>query len=831
MPWPTPSDYLEAMQNPRTSLGDAELQTGRPEEDKLGLPRPRGGSFASVYKVICSSRLWAVRCFLKEFLDQQERYAAISAHLAKSNFPFATHFQFVKQGIRVKGIWYPVIKMEWVQGEEFIRYVESNIKSPQKLLALGRNVVEIARMLKLESVAHGDLQHGNILIANGKPKLIDYDGMYVPAFKRNWITHEAGHPNYQLPRDEKDFGPGLDNFSVWVIYLSLKALSIRPSLWTQFKGGDDCLLFRRKDFEAPAQSLLLKELKGIPELQALANNFQSLLSRSPLDIPLFDPDSQPEGPKLGSGWMASHHPPLDQIPRPKDKYIRPNVPPAHNPTPWPTTIAQTIPPKPAKPSILVSPPMWGGPTGLAPIPPQPGDPTPHQPWFYGSPTGLAPIPPQPPMPSILHSPPAWGGPTGLPHLPEKPILTLVLFSPPSAMSVPPNEKKILGFTALGAGVLFMLLLPIAPLLDAINSRLVNAANVLKFFPLLVFLVLGALWLLLEWISRLDEQQLEAQMQLRAEAIRHYDLEMNAWRAAVSAIEAECQKQDKQWQEALVAKQAEAQGRYDQEMRLWRNIGETILAESLRQKKEWETMLAERQRPAQREFDDMLQSWQAVVSAMQAEKARRERVVKDAQQKVKAAEQNWTAVATRFANEYNNKEADLFRLTGDRKDNEIRKETEYKQMLAKAREPLLAAHLSQQLIEVAAISDIGPARKKTLQAHGVRTAWDVVEDRIWRILGFSTTLTANLMEWRRNVEATFIFKTAGAISPQEKQAFESKYEQLRQRIQTQMLACETQLKKISQDAENQLSKLTQEIMACLTELYQAEADLTVIPEGL
>ena len=794
------------MQNPRTFLADSELQKGHAEEDQLGLPRPISGGFASVYKVKCPNQTWAVRCFLKQYLDQQQRYDAISKQLLVSKFPFATHFHFLKTGIRVQGNWYPIMKMEWVQGESLIRFVEGNLGSPEKLLALGNDIVEIARVLNRAGVAHGDLQHGNILVANGKPKLIDYDGMFVPALK-GMGSHESGHPNYQLPRADSDFGPNLDNFSVWVIYLSLKALSVRPSLWKQFQGGDDCLLFRRKDFEAPAQSLLLKELKGIPELQALANNFQSLRSRSPLDIPLIDPGSQPEGPKLGSGWMASHHPPLDQIPRPKDKYIRPNVPPAHNPKPWPTTIAQTIPPKPAKPSILVSPPMWGGPTGLAPIPPQP------------------------PMPSILHSPPAWGGPTGLPHLPEKPILTLVLFSPPSAMSVPPNEKKILGFTVLGAGVLFMLLLPIAPLLDAINSPLVNAANVLKFFPLLVFLVLGALWLLLEWIRRLHEQQLKAQMQLRAKAISHYDLEMNAWRAAVSAIEAECQKQDKQWQEALVAKQVEAQGRYDQEMRRWRNIGETILAESLRQKKEWETMLAERQRPAQREFDYDQQSWQAVVSAMQAEKARRERVVKDAQQKVKAAEQNWTAVATRFANEYNNKEADLFRLTGDRKDNEIQKETEYKQMLAKAREPLLAAHLRLQFIEVAAISDIGPARKKTLQAHGVRTAWDVVEDRIWRILGFSTTLTANLMVWRRNVEATFIFKTAGAISPQEKQAFESKYEQLRQRVQTQMLACETQLKKISQDSENQLSKLTQEISACLTQLYQAEADLTVIPKGL
>jgi thiamine kinase-like enzyme len=43
--------------------------------------------------------------------------------------------------------------------------------------------VEIGRALNRAGVAHGDLQHGNILVANGKPKLIDYDGMYVPALR------------------------------------------------------------------------------------------------------------------------------------------------------------------------------------------------------------------------------------------------------------------------------------------------------------------------------------------------------------------------------------------------------------------------------------------------------------------------------------------------------------------------------------------------------------------------------------------------------------------------------------------------------------------------
>jgi hypothetical protein len=735
--------------------------------------------------------------------------------------------------------------MEWVQGQDFIGYVESNIQIPQKLLSLGHEIVEIVRALSRESIAHGDLQHGNILIANEKPKLIDYDGMYVPAFKKNWTTHEAGHSNYQLPRDETDFGPGLDNFSVWVIYLSLRALSVRPSLWKQFKGGDDCLLFRRKDFESPTQSPLLQELKRIPEIQSLVTSFQSLLSLSPLDVPPIDPGSPPQVPqkKPGADWISTHYPPAsyNHIPRPNNVYIRPTVPPASSPTPWPTTIARTIPPKPVTPSILVSPPTWRGPTGLTPVPPQPA------------------------VPSILHSPPEWPGPTGLPKLPPKPIPIGVLIPPPPPMILSPkrNKKKmvpvssgqrLLAVSALVSGSLFILALPFAALVASTSSRLGVAVVFLDMVLLVGFLLLGAFWLRLEWIRREIEQQLNEEYetelaQLRAEAKRkkreweadlaakqalakrHYEQELKAWKAEVAANKAEGQRQHKQWQAQLAARQAEVQGKYEQERRRWQYVNDTIQAEGQRQKKEWEADLSVKQRDAQRQHEEELRSWQAIVSAMQAEKVRRQQAAKDAEQRLTAAEHNWTTVASRFVKEYDRQNADLVRLKSDRNNNEVLREAEYKQILARARENQFAAHLSQELIVVAAISDIGPARKKTLQAHGVRTAMDIDEDRIMRIPGFKEALTANLMEWRRNVEARFIFKAAFAMSPQEKHAFEAKYEHLRQLVQRQIVAGETELKRISQDAEKQLSQLTQQIKTLLIQLHQAGADLTAIPKGL
>jgi hypothetical protein len=94
MPWPTPQDYQEAVQNPGTAFDDAELRAARPEEDALGLPRAVTGGFASVYKLTApSGRAWAVRCFLRDVPDQQKRYDLIGRELARLNLPYTTAFE------------------------------------------------------------------------------------------------------------------------------------------------------------------------------------------------------------------------------------------------------------------------------------------------------------------------------------------------------------------------------------------------------------------------------------------------------------------------------------------------------------------------------------------------------------------------------------------------------------------------------------------------------------------------------------------------------------------------------------------------------------------
>src|SRR6516164_3103490 len=92
------------------------------------------------------------------------------------------------------------------------------------------------------------------MVTNDSLYLVDYDGMYVPSLKGS-SANELGHRNYQHPgRTSADFGPSLDNFSAWVVLVSLYALALDASLWQTLAGGEECLLFRQSDFRLPASS-------------------------------------------------------------------------------------------------------------------------------------------------------------------------------------------------------------------------------------------------------------------------------------------------------------------------------------------------------------------------------------------------------------------------------------------------------------------------------------------------------------------------------------------------------------------------------------------------
>jgi tetratricopeptide (TPR) repeat protein len=313
--WPTPQDYNEAIQNPALAFDDAELQSGIPETTSLGLPKPRSGSFASVYHLQGGGRDWAVRCFLHHFGDQQQRYEEIGQFLARHPLAYMVDFHFLPRGIFIHDQWFPILKMAWVNGQQLNDWIESHCDDADSLERIRDRFVELCHELSVAGIAHGDLQHGNILVVGDKLKLVDYDGIYLEALSALG-SNELGHRNYQHPERSRDhFANHLDRFSAWSIYTSLYCLARDPLLWHRLAGGDECLLFRHQDYKSPEQSTAFRILEHheLPEVRRCARQLRRLLQLPleqlpPLGEPVDGAEALPdlEPPSKLPDWLAGH---------------------------------------------------------------------------------------------------------------------------------------------------------------------------------------------------------------------------------------------------------------------------------------------------------------------------------------------------------------------------------------------------------------------------------------------------------------------------------------------------------------------------------------------
>jgi serine/threonine protein kinase len=264
---PRGDEYLTAVQNPRSAFSDTELKDCAPEVDQFGIPKPYSGGFTATFHLLNQSREWAVRCFTRAISDLQQRYAAIDRFLARTNERFLVETFYLSQGIRIAGQWYPVIKMRWVKGDTLNSFIAKSIGNVGRTKQLVPEFLALVRRLQQLGIAHGDLQHGNILVRDGKLCLIDYDGMFLPKLAR-LKTNEIGHPNYQHPgRNASHYGPAIDRFSSIVIYLGLRAISESPKLWSKYDDSEN-ILFRAEDLVNPGGSALLRELSALSPLSA-----------------------------------------------------------------------------------------------------------------------------------------------------------------------------------------------------------------------------------------------------------------------------------------------------------------------------------------------------------------------------------------------------------------------------------------------------------------------------------------------------------------------------------------------------------------------------------
>jgi hypothetical protein len=288
MPYPQIVEYHEAVQHPSQAFTDPELKQGAVAENNLGLPLVMSGGFALTYAVTTPRRKCAVRCFHREIPAIQQKYDAISKKLRSLTNGCFVYFDFQQSGINVRQQTFPIVRMDWVEGDTLGIWLDKHFGDPRALEKARTDFAAIARFLEQKGIAHGDIQNGNVMVANGDIKLIDYDGMFVPGMRQG-NGSETGHKHFQHPqRRVSDFGPKMDRFSFIALDLSLKAVIEDKSLYPKFREGGETVVFKANDFADPANSDIFGRLSAMPKLKEEARRFAAICEAPLAAVPTLD---------------------------------------------------------------------------------------------------------------------------------------------------------------------------------------------------------------------------------------------------------------------------------------------------------------------------------------------------------------------------------------------------------------------------------------------------------------------------------------------------------------------------------------------------------------
>jgi serine/threonine protein kinase len=201
--------------------------------------------------------------------------------------------------------------MDWVYGDTLESFITNNLTKPNKLRELARKLRQLVGALNTKHIAHGDLQHGNILVTkNEELVLVDYDDFFIPQFLGE-TSSELGHPNYQHPlRNATFYDERIDNFSALILYLSLLGIADNSNLWQEYH-DDEYLILNRHDFECPNISPCLQRLKQSRDhtISRIANYVDRFCREEPTNVPTLD--------NIIQGHVPEPSPPVFKISMPQ----------------------------------------------------------------------------------------------------------------------------------------------------------------------------------------------------------------------------------------------------------------------------------------------------------------------------------------------------------------------------------------------------------------------------------------------------------------------------------------------------------------------------------
>ena len=264
MQYPLISEYVRAMQDPAGNLD--QLAHLVPVLDDHGEPMRSSGAFAVVFKMKDEStgKEYALKCFTEDQEGRAEAYRQIADELESVDSTYVTSVKYLEKelfvGSNCDDDEFPVLLMDWIEGETMDRYIAENLYDNYAMSMLCYRFCKMAAWLRSQPFAHGDIKPDNIMIRpDGSLTLIDYDGMFVPSMKGQ-TSPTIGTKDFSHPlRTKDDFDETIDDFALATIALSLKAISLSPSLFDEY-GSTDRLLFSADDYRDLSQSKLLTAL-------------------------------------------------------------------------------------------------------------------------------------------------------------------------------------------------------------------------------------------------------------------------------------------------------------------------------------------------------------------------------------------------------------------------------------------------------------------------------------------------------------------------------------------------------------------------------------------
>ena len=275
--YPAAGDYYKAVQAPARVFTVPKLQAAEFVWDSLGPTLARGSS-AVVFQASVEGQPQALRCYIRNDASSRDRYSALDAYLTANDLsPYVSGTTWLDGAIQVNRATWPVLTMDWIDGRTLNEYVDFLVASSNTaaLTTLAAKWRALVALLQSSEFAHGDLQHGNIMVdQDGRLRLVDFDGVWIPQLAGQSPPTEFGHPNYQHPLHHV-WNRWLDTFSALVIYLSLVALGKDPALWLALYNCKN-LLFAKSDFFPPFKTEAWKQLAamGDPQVEELVRRLQ-----------------------------------------------------------------------------------------------------------------------------------------------------------------------------------------------------------------------------------------------------------------------------------------------------------------------------------------------------------------------------------------------------------------------------------------------------------------------------------------------------------------------------------------------------------------------------